>query len=67
MDAPNNPPNGGGGGDDAPERRKLVDPGEDAQGVVDVFGDSNELPVLVFVFLAAIANQTLASMFYYRC
>lgn len=56
---------GGGGGDDAPERRKAA--AQEAPREVDVFGDRAELPVLVALFALAVANETIASLFYCRC
>lgn len=71
MDNPQRP---GGDGDDGPGRppRKIVDNPQDEfeneageQGVLEAFGDQQELPAWVFLFLAAIFAEHLRG--YYTC
>lgn len=68
MDFPQR--NNNGDGNDGPNRppRKLEQPNsadEENNNAVDVFGDSSDLPLLVFLFMAAMLVEHFRS--YYQC
>jgi hypothetical protein len=57
MDFPDGPP----GRDDGRDDHRKQD--AEAPNVVDVFGDRTDVPLIVLLFVAALASQTFSSMF----
>jgi hypothetical protein len=57
MDFPGGPP---GRDEDRDEPQK---PDAEAPNVLDVFGDRTDVPLMVLLFVAALASQTFNSMF----